>query len=132
MTKISNADLQATTGNQAATLAQTVNPATLDQNIQLICRYQKPTIENWGFYECMAWRSSVDDADNQMTPIKYNNTITFRTGFKHFDDDASTTPSMSVSRFDYTYTIVETVDNFASTLLKAGSIAMATWALASL
>lgn len=109
-----------------------MNPDNLDENLQTVGKYQKPTIENWGFFECMAWRSSVDSADNQMTPIKYNNTITFRTGFKHFEDDVSTTPSISVSRFDYTYTIVETANNFASTLFKAGSIAMAAWALTAI
>lgn len=67
-----------------------------------------------------------------MTPIKYNDTITFRTGFKYFEDASSTTPSISVSRFDYVYTIVETASDFAAPLLKAGSIAVAAWVLSSI
>jgi hypothetical protein len=62
------------------------------------------TVDYWNAFECMTWRSSVPN----LNEIKLGDTIKFRMGFKYFENVAATEPTAwSISRFDYTYTLLE-------------------------
>lgn len=118
-TFISSTDLQARTGNAAATTSGLTSIG--NESATRVGQWVNPTSEYWGYLECMTWRQQNGDLMNN---YKVGDTITMRAGYKVFKDAEDVSPSMSISRFDYSYTMKVPVADF-SNYLSLGAAAMA-------